>query len=292
MKNLLILFCSLILSGVFGADEMNVSVMEGESVTLPINPADIKRASNLEWTFKDTIIAKIDIEGKDRPAEYPDERFRDRLKLDRQTGSLTITHITSEHSGVYQLQIRGSREMKKTFRLSVSELEPLSVNEGDSVVLHTGTETQTDDVIRWKFEGTVIAQFNRMSNYISYDDPDGRFRGRLVLNDQTGSLTITGIRSEDSGLYNLNMNNNKNIIHKRFNVTVTESSQRSHWEITVAGILVGVVLGFIMFGVSLIIYKRCRRGLNKKEENETCEQLNKPSSNINGRHSKQYMMKC
>ncbi len=49
--------------------------------------------------------------------DVPDERFRDRLKLDHQTGSLTITNTTTEHAGDYQLDIIGVKS--KTFSVSV-----------------------------------------------------------------------------------------------------------------------------------------------------------------------------
>jgi len=49
-----------------------------------------------------------------------DGRSRDRLKLDHQTGSLTITHTTTEHTGVYQLmKITKRRLSSKVFRVSV-----------------------------------------------------------------------------------------------------------------------------------------------------------------------------
>ncbi|XP_016112937.1 SLAM family member 9-like [Sinocyclocheilus grahami] len=46
-------------------------------------------------------------------------RFRDRLKLDNQTGSLTITNITTEHTGHYKLEITGGKLSSKAFRVSV-----------------------------------------------------------------------------------------------------------------------------------------------------------------------------
>ncbi|XP_058617602.1 SLAM family member 9-like [Onychostoma macrolepis] len=48
--------------------------------------------------------------------DVSDERFRDRLKLDNQTGSLSITNITTQHAGVI---ISGAQRLSKTFSVSV-----------------------------------------------------------------------------------------------------------------------------------------------------------------------------
>ncbi len=46
--------------------------------------------------------------------------FRDRLQIERQTGDLTITNITNEHTGVYELSIDlGRTELRKKFIVAV-----------------------------------------------------------------------------------------------------------------------------------------------------------------------------
>ncbi|XP_050959292.1 uncharacterized protein LOC127160681 isoform X2 [Labeo rohita] len=50
---------------------------------------------------------------------FPDGRFRDRLKMHSQTGSLTITNITTEHAGLYEVKIIGVKRSTKTFSVSV-----------------------------------------------------------------------------------------------------------------------------------------------------------------------------
>ncbi len=92
----------------FGADEDDVkavSVMEGDSVTLPTNLTQIQRINLIEWRFRDPVIAQID----GNEISYPShtEIFRGRLLLN-QTGSLTIKNMKTKHSGLYQLQIRHS----------------------------------------------------------------------------------------------------------------------------------------------------------------------------------------
>ncbi|XDV11674.1 hypothetical protein PO909_000545, partial [Leuciscus waleckii] len=123
-----------------------------------------------------------------------DGRFRDRLKLDDQTGSLIITNTRTEDTGGYYLQINSER--KRFILIVFDEVESESVIEGDSVSLNSPlTEMKDDDVIQWRFgdENTVIAEINKRADRITvYDDVlDGRFRDRLKLDKQTGSLTIT-----------------------------------------------------------------------------------------------------
>ncbi len=100
-------------------------------------------------------------------------------------------------------------------------VESVSVLEGDSVTLNSGfTEMMGDDLIRWRFgsENTLIAQINVMvGRIIVYDDVlDERFRDRLELDDQTGSLIITNTRTEHTGLYKLQSNR----VSKSFSLSV------------------------------------------------------------------------
>ncbi|XDV24025.1 hypothetical protein PO909_028325 [Leuciscus waleckii] len=136
MFHTFVLFClswwSLI--GVFGTktnEIQSVSVMEGDSVTLNSDLTEIHEDDDILWKYgaENSLIAKI---SKERHIfssydDAPDGRFRDRLKLDDQTGSLTITNTTTEHTGVYQLQITGAKRSSKTLSLSVYARLPVPV---------------------------------------------------------------------------------------------------------------------------------------------------------------------
>ncbi|XP_052406284.1 uncharacterized protein LOC127952062 [Carassius gibelio] len=109
------------------------------------------------------------------------------------------------------------------------DVKTLSVMEGDSVTLNTDlSEVQKYLLIQWMFGSTRIAEVESLSQTNStYDGPDERFRDRLKLDLQTGSLTITNTRTTDSGLYKVTVisKNSKDTSYMRFNLTVYESPQ-------------------------------------------------------------------
>ncbi|XP_057181501.1 uncharacterized protein LOC130548624 [Triplophysa rosa] len=98
------------------------------------------------------------------------------------------------------------------------EVKSVSVMEGNSVTLHTDlTEIRGDDLILWMFgpQETPIAEIYQQNISIYNDE---RFRDKLMLDNRTGSLTITNISITNSGLYQLLiMTRNRT----SFNVTVT-----------------------------------------------------------------------
>ncbi|XP_052446436.1 major histocompatibility complex class I-related gene protein-like [Carassius gibelio] len=186
--------------------------MEGDSVTLNTSLTELINDDLIQWRFgiEITLLAEIN-KRADLITVYDDAhggRFRNRLKLNNQTGSLTITNTRTEDTGRYLLLINHTSII---FSLIVFELKSVSVKEGNSVTLNSGlTEMKDDDVILWTFgiEFTLLAEINKRADSMTvYDDVlDGRFRDRLKLNNQTGSLTITNTTTQHAGVYVLWIN--------------------------------------------------------------------------------------
>uniref|UniRef100_A0A8C1SK39 Ig-like domain-containing protein n=1 Tax=Cyprinus carpio TaxID=7962 RepID=A0A8C1SK39_CYPCA len=120
--------CFWRLDGVFG-DEVK-SVNEGDSVTLSSDLTEIRYDGLFQWGFgNETLLVEM-YEQTDSMTVYDDVldgRFRERLKLDNQTGSLTITNISTEHSGRYLLLKCGAQSSSKAFRVSVYARLPVPV---------------------------------------------------------------------------------------------------------------------------------------------------------------------
>uniref|UniRef100_A0A8C9VFD1 Immunoglobulin domain-containing protein n=1 Tax=Scleropages formosus TaxID=113540 RepID=A0A8C9VFD1_SCLFO len=211
-----------------GAQETTMRRRERDTVTLHTGVTDVQKDSQILWysgSGIEDLIAQL-ING----ATQTDinERFRDRLELDTQTGSLTIRNLNTSDSGVYRVhRVKG----KLTGRQSVARHPKRDSNprppgeqecgsthwmlcavgaqettmrrrERDTVTLHTGvTDVQKDSVILWYFRSGVddlIAQFIKGETETDFDE---RFRDRLELDTQTGSLTIRNLNTSDSGVY-------------------------------------------------------------------------------------------
>ncbi|XDV24080.1 hypothetical protein PO909_028353, partial [Leuciscus waleckii] len=105
--------------------------MEGDSVTLNTDVTEIHEDEDILWKYgaENSLIAQISRAAgiSSTSDDVPDGRFRDRLKLDDQTGSLTITNTRTEHAGVYKLELNGAKLTSKTFSVSVYARLPVPV---------------------------------------------------------------------------------------------------------------------------------------------------------------------
>ncbi|XP_048036373.1 uncharacterized protein LOC125261861 [Megalobrama amblycephala] len=264
IKDLFFLLSSL-LYGVFGVDTFKVSVKEGDSVTLNTG-VTVTQKDRIKWYFNDTCIAKI-IGGQSKI--YTDvqftERFRDRLKLDHQTGSLTIMNTRKADAGLYNLQIifNGSSSFK-IFIVNVTDVpaaqrdeQTKSVKEGESVTLDPGAIKNSKDLLTWHFnEILVIANIAGDQSKICTDvQCEERFRDRLKLDHQTGSLTIMNTRTTDSGEYELKITSSHiSIQRRRRSVTITSGKSFSVSVIAVpdSDLSSGAVAGIVVVVVLLV----------------------------------------
>uniref|UniRef100_A0A673GK88 Immunoglobulin domain-containing protein n=1 Tax=Sinocyclocheilus rhinocerous TaxID=307959 RepID=A0A673GK88_9TELE len=231
-----LLYVCLMRSSGVGTDEVSASVMEGDSIILNTN-VTTNLQERIKWFFNDIRIAQINGDLRkictDDQCNKGTERFRDRLKLklDHQTGSLTIMNTRTTDSGFYKLQMNHSRiSIIKIFSVTVTgvsaverdKMKRKSVKEGESVTLDPGEIKNLKDSMTWYFNDALIAEITGDQNKTCTDDQcDERFRDRLKLDHQTGSLTIMNTRTTDSGFYKLQMNHSRISIIKIFSVTVT-----------------------------------------------------------------------
>ncbi len=107
------------------------------------------------------------------------------------------------------------------FVVVTGAVKSVSVKEGDPVTLIV-TEIQKNDELLWMFGGAIIAEIYEASQlFLKHNGPDGRFRDRLQLDNQTGSLTIKNTRTTDSGLYKAEITGRRYTINKIITVTVS-----------------------------------------------------------------------
>ncbi|KAL1251738.1 hypothetical protein QQF64_019534 [Cirrhinus molitorella] len=250
-------------------DRVSLFVMGRDSVTLHTE-VKTNQQDKIKWFFNDTRIAQIsDYLSKtctDVQCNGGTERFRDRLKLDAQTGSLTITNIRNTDSGFYKLQIISSSSSMsdKIFSVTVQDvpgaemdkIKTKSVKEGESVTLDPGIITSPNDLMMWYFNETRLADIARNPSKIctgdECEDAEGRFRHRLKLDYQTGSLTITNTRITDSGVYHLEIIANSSSIRRQRGIRIISldgaGSNEIVYFLAIAGLCVGVLL--VVVGVT------------------------------------------
>ncbi|XP_057184006.1 uncharacterized protein LOC130550530 isoform X1 [Triplophysa rosa] len=272
----------LLVCGVFGdPDEVKI-VMEGDSVTLHTNVTDIQKDDEIRWRFgpdgSSSLLVHID-QNVPSYKDSADGTFSDRLQISNiQTGDLTIKNMRIKHSGLYKAQIvRPTGVTQRKFSIEVygvphftdpsaGESKTELKTEGESITLKTGVQTQTGDLTVWRFgdNGLLLAKDDKEDNKSSINEDDGRFRGRLMMDDQTGSLTISAVRISDSGEYKLKISSNsKQTLYKRIIVSVSERRLSPGENV---GIAIFVLLAAAV--ICVIVYRRINYELQKRNVKE------------------------
>lgn len=80
-----------------------MSVMKGQSVTLS-NNLERQDGDDIMWFYRRALVAEY-FKNVTTYHHCNDGRFGNRLRLDSQTGSLTISNITQIHSGPYKVLV-------------------------------------------------------------------------------------------------------------------------------------------------------------------------------------------
>ncbi|XP_073718044.1 uncharacterized protein [Misgurnus anguillicaudatus] len=274
--------------------DVSVSLYEGDSVSLHTN-TKTQKDHLIEWRFgkQQDLIARINGEPTSLKIydDVLDGRFKDKLKVNTENGDLTITNITTNNNtGDYKLEISNRAITRETFIINVSG-DKVTVIVGDSVItVKNVIKKPGDEKIMWRIRhnNSLVAEMNE--TVLTYNVNNERFRDRLQVNDQTGDLTITNIRPDDSGSYkvDITVGSHTHTIHRSFNVSVKDQSSGLSSGV-IAGICVGVVLGVVAAAaaVGFIIYRKSfkangneREGvgpsINNEATGEESTEMNKP----------------
>ncbi|XP_065099569.1 uncharacterized protein [Paramisgurnus dabryanus] len=122
--NGVIFFCLCLwsLSGVFGSEF--VSVMEGDSVILSFSLTEPQIKDGITWKFgpQETPIANMINYKTTVYDDRPDGTFKNRLRINHETGTLTITNTRTPHTGLYILTTPSQEKPLNIFNVTVARL--------------------------------------------------------------------------------------------------------------------------------------------------------------------------
>ncbi|KAI7791117.1 natural killer cell receptor 2B4-like isoform X2 [Triplophysa rosa] len=275
LKTAFLYLCLLIMKGVFGvgADEVK-SVTEGDSVTLNTHLTHIQTQDHILWQFESqgTRIAEIYAQIL---CTY------DRPQLDNQTGSLTITNITSTDSGLYKLLIiRNTGTSYKRFNVTVYARLPVPVIIRNSSQCSSSSERSSVSICV-----LLCSVMNVTRVSLSW------YKGKSLLSSiSVSDLNIRlslplEVEYQDTNTYRCVINNPITNHTQHLNINeicrpCPDFIQRSHLILLIAA----VVLLVIVSSVCLIYchYNNCKQpAMNDvKEDHTSCSTVNNMNTKI------------
>ncbi|KAI4886875.1 hypothetical protein NFI96_030025 [Prochilodus magdalenae] len=227
---------------VAGEEVIRLQELEGNNVTIHTGKTGVQSDAHILWFYRsedvDITILNSQISRGEITTDYNRDRFRDRLQLDRTSGSLTIRNISREDSGVYKLHIiTGSRSIQ-SYRIDVyapvSKTTILKGNKtGESCSLLCSVENGKDVNLSW------YGQKVRISSIFSRDSSK-----RLYL-----PLNITHLNSAYTCVAANPVSNQT--VQTKITELCHKAVPESKW-MTVFLIFVGVVVAVL--GIALVVW--------------------------------------
>ncbi|XP_051977915.1 SLAM family member 5-like isoform X4 [Xyrauchen texanus] len=259
--------CFWSLFGVFGVEtDVSVSVMEGDSVTLKNNDTQILRDEGIQWRFGEFLIAEINRDDNKIKLfeDVSDGRFRGRIQLDHQTGSLIITNTRSTDSGQYKLKTESKVTVLKIFTLTVYARLPVPVIIRDSSLYSSSSKCVL-----------VCSVVNVTQATLSW------YKGNSLLNNINASNITTDlslhleVEYQENNTYSCVINNPIRNQTKHLNITEVCQTCPDNTDKDVRLIkLISAAAGTLLFVliIAVVIFCICRKCRKTDQEVQTREE--------------------
>ncbi|XP_057181739.1 natural killer cell receptor 2B4-like isoform X1 [Triplophysa rosa] len=260
-----LLFFILVMNGVSGVDEVK-SVMEGDSVTLHTHLTHIQRDDQILWMFGPRIaeIYKESIDMFDSS-----KTFGDRLKLNSQTGSLTITNIRTEHTGLYKLQIRSYRgDSDKIFNVTVYARLPVPV-----IIIRNSSQCSSSSE-RSSVSKCVLLCSVMNVTHVSLSWYKGKsLLSSISVSDLNIRLSLPlEVEYQDTNTYRCVVNNPITNHTQHLNINDVCQTCSGHFSEAIYATIISVFMIVLAAGLLLLYRKRKQasdqKGLETREEEE------------------------
>ncbi|XP_073699659.1 SLAM family member 9-like [Garra rufa] len=245
--------------------------MDGDSVTLNSNVAEIHEDEDMLWIFgaEKTLIAKIK-RNKQNFFTYDDVlygRFRDRLKLDNQSGSLTITNITTQHAGLYELQRSGIKLSSKTFSVSVYARLPVPVISSNSSQCSSSSSSSSSQQ-----NCSLLCSVVNVSDVTLSWYKGNSLLSSISVSDLSISLSLPlEVEYQDNNTYSCVINNpiNNQTTH---NINITQLCQPC--SNSLLKLLISAAAGFILIVAIIGIFWICKkyRRVDREGKSQTSDE--------------------
>ncbi|XP_057181509.1 SLAM family member 5-like isoform X2 [Triplophysa rosa] len=266
-KSIFLCLCLWIASGVFGVDADEVmSVMEGDSVTLNTHLTHIQTEDLILWHFGPQGIPIAKIIQKSINMPMGSNIFGDRLKLESQTGSLTITNITITDSGLYKLQIISDIKGTSYKRFNVSVYARLSV----PVIIRDFSQCSSSSERSSVSNCSVLCSVMNVT-CVSLSWYKGKsLLSSISVSDLNIRLSLPlEVEYQDTNTYSCMVNNPLTNQTQHLNIThvcqTCSESSDSRREIGIAGVLVLVVVTVVVVAVAVYLHRKKSRPTTAEE---------------------------